>query len=119
MRPPGLPSKRCRPAGRQQIREVSRVQSGGVLLQGARRAAHGRARESVQGADSDLRLSDVQEASRRRYQVSAVQGGDVLQQEAQGDARVGAREQVRGAVLVQINRQIDTRRDLEIAEEIR
>jgi hypothetical protein len=82
MRPPRLPGERREPEARQQIREVPRVQSGGILLQGARRAAPGRARELVRGADSDLRLPDVQEASRSQNKVSAVQGGEVLQRGA-------------------------------------
>jgi hypothetical protein len=81
---------------------MSRVQSGVVLQQSARRVAQARARELVQRADSDLRPLDVQEASRSRRQVSSVQGGDVLQQEAQGKALGGAREQVRGAARIQI-----------------
>ena len=92
---------------------MPRVQSGAVLLQGTRCAAHGRARESVQGADSDLRSPDVQEASRCRCQMSPMQGGDILQQEAQGEARVGAREQVRGAVLLQVKRFVYVKRDLD------
>ena len=102
MRPPSVPGERRGPEARQQIREVSRVQSGDLLLQGPRRAAHGRARESVRRADSDLRLPEVHKAGRHRCQVSAVQGGDVLQQEAQIEALVGAREQMRGAALVSV-----------------
>jgi ribosomal protein L16/L10AE len=78
--------------GRGDPAQVSRVQSGVVLQQGARRAAHARARESLRRADSDLRLPEVQGTSRRRYHVSPVQGGDVLQQEAQDEVLVGARE---------------------------
>jgi hypothetical protein len=98
----GVPGKGRRPESRQPIREVSRVQSGVVLQQSARRAAQTRARELVRGADSGLRPSEVRETSRPRCQVSAVQGGDVLQQEAQIEACVGARQQVRGAAHVQV-----------------
>jgi hypothetical protein len=100
MRPPRVPGARCGPEAWQQIREVSRVQSGDLLLQGSRRAAHARAREPVRGADSDLRLSGLWGACIRESQVSPVQGGDVLQQGAQGEAHIGTREQMRGAVLV-------------------
>jgi hypothetical protein len=80
MRPPSLPGERRGPEGRRQIREVPRVQSGDLLLQRPLRAAHGRARESVQGADSDLRLLGLRGASVRESCVPAVQCGDVLQQ---------------------------------------
>ncbi len=66
--------------------QVRRVQSGVVLQQGARCAAHARARELLRGADSGLQLAGVRGASVRACHVSAVQGGDVLQQEAQGQA---------------------------------
>ena len=102
MRLAGVPGEWRRPEARREIQEVSRVQSGDLLLQGPRHAAHVRAQESVRGADSGVRLPEVREASRHRHQVSAVQGGDVLLREAQGEALVGAREQVRGAVLVEI-----------------
>ena len=104
MRLPGVPGERRGPEARRKIQEVSRVQSGDLLLQGPRRAALSRARESVRGAESDLRPPELQGAGRYRYLVPAVQGGDVLQQEAQGEALVGTREQVRGAVLVEIDR---------------
>jgi hypothetical protein len=78
MRPPGVPGERRGSETRLQIREVSRVQSGDLLLQGARRAAPGRAREPVRRADSYVRLPNVQEASGSQNQVSAVQGGGVL-----------------------------------------
>ena len=99
----GVPGERrgAEPRGTQ---EVPRVQSGVVLLQRPRRTAHGRARESVRGADSGLRLPEVRKTRRRRRHMSPVQGGDVLQQEAQVEALVGAREQVRGAVLIEIDR---------------
>jgi hypothetical protein len=100
MRLTGVPGERRGPEARREVQEVSRVQSGDILLQGPRRAALSRARESLRRADSDLRLSEVQGASRCRYHVSPVQGGDVLHQEAQVEALVGAREQMRGAVLV-------------------
>ena len=100
MRLSGVPGESCGPRAWREIQEVSRVQSGDLLLQGPRRAALSRARESVRGADSDLRPPELQGAGRYRYLVSAVQGGDVLQQEAQDEALVSAREQVRGAVLV-------------------
>ncbi len=102
MRLPAVPGERRGPEARQQIREVSRVQSGDLLLQGPRSTAHGRAREPVLGADADLRLPEVHGAGRHRCQVSAVQGGDVLQQEAQIEALVGAREPMRGAALVSV-----------------
>ena len=95
-----MPGERRGPEARRKIQKVSRVQSGDLLLQGPRRAAPVRARESVRRADSGLRLPEVQEASRHRHQVSPVQGGDVLLREAQVEALVGAREQVRGAALV-------------------
>ena len=104
MRLAGVPGERCGPEARRKVQEVSRLQSGDLLLQGPCCAALSRARESVRGADSDLRLPEVQKASRHRHQVSAMQGGDVLQQEAQDEALVGAREQVRGAVFVEIDR---------------
>ena len=105
MRLTGVPGERRGPEPRREIQEVSRLPCGNLLLQGPRRAASARARESVQGADSDLRLlSRVQGTSRCRHQVSPVQGSDVLQQEAQIEALVGAREQVRGAVFVEIDR---------------
>ena len=104
MRLPCVPGERRGPEARRKVQEVSRMQSGDLLLQGPRRAALSRAREPVRGADSDLRLPELQGAGRHRYHVSAVQGGDVLQQEAQGEALVCAREQVRGAVLVEIDR---------------
>ncbi len=66
--------------------QVRRVQSGVVLQQGARRAAHARAQELLRGAYSGLRLAGVRGASVHACHVSAVQGGDVLQQEAQGQA---------------------------------
>ena len=104
MRFTGVPGKRRGPGPRGKIQEVPRVPGGNLLLQEPRRAALSRARESVRGADSDLRLPEVQGTSRYRYHVSAVQGGDVLQQEAQDEALVGAREQVRGAVFMEIAR---------------
>ena len=91
---------------------MSRVQSGTVLLHGARHAAHARAQELLQRADSDLRLPEVRGTSRCRHHVSAVQGGDVLQQEAQGEALFGAREQVRGAVRVEIDIRKDRKMDI-------
>ena len=66
--------------------QVRRVQSGVVLQQGARCAAHARAQELLRGAYSGLRLAGVRGASVRACHVSPVQGGDVLQQEAQGQA---------------------------------
>jgi hypothetical protein len=84
--------------------QVSRVQSGAVLLQGARRTAQVRAREPVRRADSNLRPLEVQEAGRSRRQVSPMQGGDILQQETQVEALISAREQVRGAAFVQVKR---------------
>ena len=103
MRLPGVPGERRGPQARRKVQEVSRVQGVNILLQEPRRAALSRARESVRGADSDLRLPELQGTGRHRYLVSAVQGGDVLQQEAQGEALLGAREQVRGAVHVLID----------------
>jgi hypothetical protein len=100
MRLPAMPGERRGPEAWQQICEVSRVQSGDLLLQGPRRRAPVRARGPVRGADSDLRLSEVRGVSRHRCQVSSVQSGDVLRQEAQINARIGAREQMRGAALV-------------------
>jgi ankyrin repeat protein len=97
-------SGECRGSDSREVQEMSWVQSGGVLQQGARGAALSRAREFVRRADSDLRPPEVQGASRHRYQVPPVQGGDVLQQEAQVEARVGARGQVRRVVRVQIGR---------------
>jgi hypothetical protein len=82
--------------------QVRRVQSGVVLQQGARCAAHARARELLRGAHSCLRLAGVRRASIRACHVSAVQGGDVLQQGAQGQALDSARGQVRGAALISI-----------------
>jgi hypothetical protein len=81
---------------------VRRVQSGVVLQQGSRCAAHARAQELLRGADSCLQLAGVRGASVRACHVWPVQGGDVLQQGAQDGARVGARGFVRGAVLVSI-----------------
>jgi hypothetical protein len=82
--------------------QVRRVQSGVVLQQGARCAAHARARELLRGADSCLRIAGVRGASIRACHVWPVQGGDVLQQEAQDGARDSARGQVRGAALVSV-----------------
>ena len=82
MRLPGVPGERRGPEARRKVQEVSRLQGGHLLLQGPRCAAHARAREPVRRADSGLRLTEVQEASRHRHQVSAVQGGDVLLQES-------------------------------------
>ena len=104
MRLPCVPGERRGPEARRKIQEVPRLQSGDLLLQGPCCKALSRARESVRGANSDLRPPELQGTGRHRYLVSAVQGGDVLQQEAQGEALVGAREQVRGAVLVEIGR---------------
>jgi hypothetical protein len=95
-----LTGVRSQGEGRGDPTQVSRVPSGVVLQQGARCAAQAGARESLRRANSDLRPSDVREASRSRCQVSPVQGGDVLQQEAQVAALVGAREQMRGAALL-------------------
>jgi hypothetical protein len=103
MRLAGVPGER-RGAEHRGTQEVSRVQSGVILLQGPRRAAHVRARESVRRADSGLRLPEVQKTSRCRCHMSPVQGGDVLQQETQVETLVGAREQVRGASLIKIER---------------
>ena len=91
MRVPGV---RDQGEGRRGPAQVSRMQSGAVLLHNARHAAHARAQELMQRADSDLRLAGLQGTSRCRHHVSAVQGGDVLQQEAQGEAQGEAREQV-------------------------
>jgi hypothetical protein len=89
--------------GRRGPAQVRRVQSGVVLQQGARRAAHARARELLRGADSDLQLTGVRGSSVRACHVSAVQGGDVLQQGAQDGARDSARGSVRGAALVSVD----------------
>ena len=83
VRVPGVWGQGERRGGPAQVR---RVQSGVVLQQGARCAAHARAQELLRGADSGLRLAGVRGASVRACHVSAVQGGDVLQQEAQGQA---------------------------------
>jgi hypothetical protein len=77
--------------------QVRRVQSGVVLQQGARRAAHARAQEFLRGADSCLQLAGVRGASVHACHVSPLQGGDILQQGAQGQALDSARGSVRGA----------------------
>jgi hypothetical protein len=64
MRLPGVPGEG---KGRGGPAQVCRVQSGAVLLQGARRAARARARELLRRADSGLRLPEVQGASRCGY----------------------------------------------------
>ena len=95
-----VPRVRDQGEGRRGPAQVSRMQSGAVLLHDARHATHARAQELMQGADSDLRLAGLQGTSRCRHLVSAVQGCDVLQQEAQGEAQGEAREQVRGSARV-------------------
>jgi hypothetical protein len=105
--------------GRGSAAQVSWVQSGVVLQQGARRAASAGTREPVQRANSDLRPLDVQEASGSRHQVSPVQGGDVLQQEAQGKAFGSARGQMRGAARVQIDRQINNKCSANASQSLR
>jgi hypothetical protein len=100
-----LTGMRSQGEGRGGPAQVSRVQSGIILQQGARRAAPARIREPVRRADSDLLPPDVQGSSKSRRPESPVQDGDVLKQETQVEALSGAREQVRGAMCVQVDKE--------------
>jgi hypothetical protein len=103
-----VPGVRGQGEGRGGPAQVSRVQSGVVLQQGARRAAHARARELLRRADSDLRPPGVRGASIRACDLSPVQGGIVLQQKPQVSTHVGARDQVRGAARDAVERSFDS-----------
>jgi hypothetical protein len=103
-----VPGVRGQGQGRGSPAQVSWVQSGVVLQQGARRAAHARARELLRRADSDLRPSGVRGESIRACDLSPVQGGVVLQQKPQVSTHVGAREQVRGAARDAVERFFDS-----------